>query len=729
MAKRIICLLAILFCLISGVSAERPKVGLVLAGGGAKGFAHIGVLKVLEDNGIHIDYIAGTSMGGIVGALSAYGYSAREIEKEVKDINWAGLFLDSKNRDFMSYSNKTADDKYFLTVGFDRKGIKNPPGIISGQKIQNMFYHLVGPCSNSDNFDDLPTPFRCVATDILTGKEVVLKDGSLADAMRSTMSIPGVFTPVQRGEYLLVDGMVVNNLPVDVARDMGADIIIAVNLSNNQITAEELRGPVGVANQMLNLYIYDQQQEQLENADFVITPELGEYDSTSYFNFTEIERLGEQAAREMIPAIKAAVGPENISNIPKIGVIKKKPVVIDRIEVPELERYERSIFVKKLEAFKDQPLDIDKLNSLIQDFHSSGLYESIHYYVEQEGGQNVLKMEVEPVKRGPHYFRAGIFYELNTNVDEDYILNFLLGLEFNNLLVEGDRLENEFEVFSGITADTRYFVPFLDYFFLRPEVKVHYEPNDEENLDFESWGEVDQAKKEFSVASSISLGTFNRMFGEVSVGFMNEYIYRKYDIGYNTLDFDGVINSFFFHSLMDSINSVVLPEHGTFHESTVKYSNTAFGSEDTYLKAKITFWQYFNFLKRNSIGAKVLAGMDFGTDLPLYDMEWFTYVNAFPGYSNKEVVAPNIMSGILDYKFFLCHLPVGTRQSRFLITLRGGYGVAYEDFDIFQGKDYEKFYGLGFGIGITNIPLPIQFEVSVNDDKRWMVHISAGNKF
>ena len=146
MVKKIICLFTILFCLASGISADdRPKVGLVLAGGGALGFAHIGVLKVLEDNGIHIDYIAGTSMGGIIGALSAYGYSAREIEKEVSGISWPELFFDSKNRDYMSYSNKTASAKYFMTLGFDRHGLKNSPGIITGQKIHNKFNELVGP--------------------------------------------------------------------------------------------------------------------------------------------------------------------------------------------------------------------------------------------------------------------------------------------------------------------------------------------------------------------------------------------------------------------------------------------------------------------------------------------------------------------------------------------------------------------------------------------------------
>ncbi|MBO7048907.1 MAG: patatin-like phospholipase family protein [Spirochaetia bacterium] len=732
MVKKIVCILSILFCLTSGISAERPKVGLVLAGGGAKGFAHIGVLKVLEDNGIHVDYIAGTSMGGIVGALSAYGYSAREIEKVVKEIDWASLFIDGRERDYMSYSNKTADAKYFMTVGFDRKGMKNAPGVISGQKIQNKFYELVGPCSNSDNFDDLPTPFRCVATDILTGKEVVLKDGSLADAMRSTMSIPGIFTPVEKGEYLLVDGGVVNNLPVDVMKDMGADIIIAVNLSQNEVSRDTLRGPVLIANQMLNLFIYDQQQEQLKMADIVISPDLGgKYDSTSYFSFTEIEQCGEKAARAMLPAVKAAVGPENISNIPKIGVMRKEPVVIDRIEVPEeLESYERSIFMKKLGVFSGKPLDIDELNHIVQDFHSSGQYESIRYYVDQVDGENVLAMEVEPSKKGPHFFRLGLFYDMNTNVHENYIFNVLLGLEFNDLLIEGDTFENEVDLFTGIAARSSYFIPFLDYYFIRPEVKFYYLPDQEENFGIGFDGDVDAERTEMRVASSLSIGTFNRMFGEISAGFMNEYIYYDYEVtNFFDDDFRGIVNSVFLKSRMDNINSVVLPERGNFLELMLKYSDRHMGSEDTYLKGKISFWQYFQFLERISLGGKVFAGMDFGTDLPFYDMEWFTYVNAFPGYTNYELQAPNIVAGVLDFKLKLCDLGIGSTKSRVLLTFRGGYASLYEDFNLFQGKKTYDIYGFGIGLGLSNSKIPIWLEGAWNDDRRFTLHISAGNKF
>ena len=732
MARKIICLFMILFCLASGISAaeERPKVGLVLAGGGALGFAHIGVLKVLEDNGIHVDYIAGTSMGGIIGALAAYGYSAREIEKEVSAIQWTNLFFDDKSRDYMSYSNKTASAKYFMTLGFDRHGIKNSPGIITGQKIQDKFNQLVGPCSRKDKFDDLPIPYRAVATDILTGDKVVLESGSLVDAMRSTMSIPGVFTPVEREGRILVDGMVADNLPVDVARDMGADIIIAVTLSHNQATREELKGPSGVANQMLNIYIYDQVNAQLKDADIIIAPELINYTSTSYFKMKEIVALGEEAARKAMPQIKEQVGPENISSIPKIGVMKKKPVIIDQIEVSNIDSYDRSMLIKKLEVFKGELADIDKINKVVEDFHASGQYESIRYYIDTVEDQNILSMRVEPSKKGPHFFRLGLFYEVNTNVHENYIFNLLLGLEFNDLLVEGDSLENEYEIFSGISATTRYFVPFLDYFFIRPEVKFNYYPDKDESLDL-GIESTNANRTEMTVASSLSLGTFNRTFGEMSVGFMNEYLYYDYKITdlYYEEDFKGFINSIFFKSRMDNINSVVLPEKGNFLELMLKYSDKHMGSEDTYFKAKASFWQYFQFLERNSIGAKLFAGMDFATDLPFYEMKWFTYVNAFPGYTNDELLAPNILGFVADYKFKICEVGFGATRTRVLLTLRGGWATSYEDYNLFQGKKTYDIYGFGVGVGLSNAKIPIWMEAGWNDNKRFTFHISAGNKF
>ena len=286
------------------------------------------------------------------------------------------------------------------------------------------------------------------------------------------------------------------------------------------------------------------------------------------------------------------------------------------------------------------------------------------------------------------------------------------------------------ELFSGIAADTRYFIPFLDYFFIRPEVDFYYLPDRDENFSIGMGEDIEAERTELRVASSLSLGTFNRMFGEISVGFMNEYIYYDYDvINYGEDDFKGVVNSVFFKSRMDNINSVVLPEKGNFFELMLKYSDKHIGSEDTYLKGKVTFWQYFQFLDRISLGGKVFAGMDFATDVPFYDMEWFKYVNAFPGYTNYELQSPNILGGVLDFKLKMCDIGIGAYKSRVLLTFRGGYAALYEDFNLFEGKKRYDIYGFGVGLGLSNPRIPIWMEAGWNDDQRFTLHISAGNKF
>ena len=180
---------------------------------------------------------------------------------------------------------------------------------------------------------------------------------------------------------------------------------------------------------------------------------------------------------------------------------------------------------------------------------------------------------------------------------------------------------------------------------------------------------------------------------------------------------------------MDNINSVVLPEHGTFLELMFKYSNEIFGSEDTYMKIKFTFWQYFQFLRKSSFGFKVFTGMDFATDLPYYDRSFLSYVNAFPGYSNNEFSSRNIIGGVADYKLNIFNLNLGGKREKLFLILRGGVAASYEDFDLFTGGDRDLIYGGGIGLGLNLPHCPIVLEASMNDNRRIMMHLSAGNKF
>ncbi|HOX86478.1 MAG TPA: patatin-like phospholipase family protein [bacterium] len=284
---------------------NRPTVGLVLSGGGAKGFAHVGVIKTLDSLQIPIDYIAGTSMGGIIGALHAVGYSGVELEKIAHQTDWLEIFSDMPSRRTMPFLQKRDVGRY--QVEFGLQGLLPQPrsGLIFGQKIALLFNSLTFPFERTNRFDDLPIPFRCVAVDLVTGNEVVLDSGSLALAMRATMSIPTVFSPVEWGDSLLVDGGLLNNLPVDVIKAMGADIVIAVDVASDLKPREKLNSGFVVLQQTLAIFDRIRWAQNRDQSDLYIHPDLADF-TVADFNAEKIERmmkLGEEAAQSKIPEL------------------------------------------------------------------------------------------------------------------------------------------------------------------------------------------------------------------------------------------------------------------------------------------------------------------------------------------------------------------------------------------------------------------------------------------
>ncbi|MBN1894063.1 patatin-like phospholipase family protein, partial [bacterium] len=245
-------LLCLLLCLplqAQPREQDRPKIGLVLSGGGARGFAHIAVLKMLDSLEIPVDYITGTSMGGIAGALYAIGYSGVELERLSFRTDWIEIFTDQSPRHLMPFFQKRETGRYQVEFGISGLLPNAPSGLIYGQKVSLLFSGLTFPYERVDDFDRLPCPFRCVAVDLVTGNPVVLGSGSLSKAMRATMAIPTIFSPVEYGASLLIDGGVLNNLPVDVVRSMGAGIVIAVDVGPTLLARKELNTAFDVLEQ------------------------------------------------------------------------------------------------------------------------------------------------------------------------------------------------------------------------------------------------------------------------------------------------------------------------------------------------------------------------------------------------------------------------------------------------------------------------------------------------
>ena len=262
---------------------QRKKVGLVLSGGGAKGMAHIGVLKIIEEVGIPVDYVVGTSMGSIIGGLYAIGYTPEQMDSMVRHQDWSFLLSDRILRKDMNMMEREADEKYVISVPFSKTAIQNVTGgLIKGQNIANLFSELTLGYHDSINFSKLPIPYACVSENIVKGEEYVFHDGVLSTAMRASMAIPGVFTPVRLDSLVLVDGGVVNNYPVDVAKKMGADIIIGVDVQSTLKSANELDNAGTILGQLIDLMGQDKYKQNLKQTDVYIKVNVKGYSAASF---------------------------------------------------------------------------------------------------------------------------------------------------------------------------------------------------------------------------------------------------------------------------------------------------------------------------------------------------------------------------------------------------------------------------------------------------------------
>src|SRR5277367_5187154 len=371
---------------VSPAAEVRPRICLVLSGGGARGMAHIGVLKVLEESKIPIDCIAGTSMGAVVGGLYASGMTAAQIEATMRSVDWQEAFRDAPPRRDLAFRRKQ-DDRNFLVrlpLGLKHGKILLPKGFIQGQKLQETLRQLTLPFSNSTDFDSLPTPFRAVATDLLTGNAVLMDKGDLAIAMRASMSAPGVFAPVELNGELLVDGGLAENLPINVARAMHPDILIVSDVSFPLQSRDQLDSALSISNQMLAILVRkdtDRQRASLGAKDILIEPVLGATTATNFSTPGEFIARGETAARQALAKLSAyGVGDAAYRDYLARRAAREPglpPIKFVRVD-EQSKRYEKTIMAE-MAPLVGKPLDFDDVGKRITELYGLGNFETLDY--------------------------------------------------------------------------------------------------------------------------------------------------------------------------------------------------------------------------------------------------------------------------------------------------------------------------------------------------------------
>ncbi|HXP00727.1 MAG TPA: patatin-like phospholipase family protein [Luteibacter sp.] len=406
-----------LACRIRPVVPEnRPRIGLVLGGGGARGIAHIAVLRKLEQLHIPVDCIAGTSMGALVGALYASGMSVDDIEKLVLSLDWDRLFNDSLDRRDRSYRRKTDDTLVVSSpgIGIGPKGIVVTSGLLAGERILLLFEKMVEPVGTIEDFDDLPIPYRAVAADINTGEALVIGEGDLALAMRASMSIPGVFPPVRIGDHVVVDGGVARNIPIDVARKLGADIVIAVDVGTPLGTVTPQSNVLAITGQVTGLLTVRNTQEQLATLterDVLISPPLGNKVGTSSFTKgKEALAIGKEGADTAGPALSRLTVSDDAyaQNVSMRHGRQSPPPVIQFVRLDNRSRYRDSFLTSRIDIPVGQPFDAQRAENSLYRVYGLNTLSQVTYELVKENGQDGVIVHVNEKLQGPNYLEAGL---------------------------------------------------------------------------------------------------------------------------------------------------------------------------------------------------------------------------------------------------------------------------------------------------------------------------------
>jgi len=703
---------------------ERKKVGVVLGGGGAKGVSHIGVLKVLEEAGIPIDYIAGTSMGAIVGGLYAIGYNAAEIDSMVREQDWSMLLSDRVNRDSQSFPEKENAERYIVSLPFGReKKDRVISGVIRGQNLQNLFSNLTIGYHDSVDFSTFPIPFACVALDIVDGKEYVFKNGSLPQAMRASMAIPAVFTPVRLDSMVLVDGGLSNNYPADVARQMGADIIIGVDLGTSDLKLlDGLNTSGDVVGQIIALYGYDKYVDNKECTDVLIRPNMVPYHSAS-FSTTAIDSLidrGERAARECwdsLMFLKEKIGvvdlkTEELAKLPATyPMLSSDTFYIRHIAFEGIDPRDEKWLKKigKLQAGKQMTLK--ELQDAMSIIIGTNAYSDVSYKLTGDKEQDLVFTVQE---RSISSLNGGLRF------DSEEVVGVLLNatLDFRR------QLRSKFSL-TGRVGKKSYVG--LDYTMGRSPLR-HF------NLSYRfTYNDINIYNKGDKVVNT----TYRHHFSELGYSDMNWLSFRfKLGLRYEYFDYstflftedhhnykvepEGFV-SYFAEAHLETLDRRYFPNKGVslqakyslYTDDFLKYKgHTPFSAVEADFISVIALNSHLSLLP--SIYGRVLIGSS-----PAYP-----YLNAIGGeYREKYLPQQLPFAGINNVEFFNNSVVItrlNFRQriaGRHYVSLIGNYGVHHHDFfNLFDGNHV---WGGSLGYGYNSIagPLSATLGMSTRSDK------------
>ena len=634
---------------------KRPKICLVLSGGGARGAAHVGVLKVLEEYRVPIDCVVGTSMGSLVGAAYATGMTVPEMDTIIGSISTQLLFKEKPPRQELTMRRKQDDNSILFTpeIGIADGQLKAGKGLVSGVQLETVLRQL-SKAKGYFKFDDLPIPYRAVATNLVTGKAVVFSEGELAQVMRASMSVPGAVAPAVLDDMLLVDGMLTSNLPVQTARAMGADIIIAVNVGTPLLKREQITGILGVSSQMLSILTEQNVQESLAtltpNDILIDASDLGDYTTGDFDALPQIAPLGEAATRRMSERLKAlSIPPDEyiaLRQHQQAIAVPDNPS-IDEIRFVKLHRVNPIAAQAVMNTKVGEPVDQKTLDADMRRIYGTGDFEHVNYRFLEEPGKRVLAVEAVEKSWGPDYLRFGL--GLSSDFTGDAYFNLLASYRQTWLNSLGAEWRNDIQFGRTTRLATEFYQPLeaRSYFFVAPNASYERRST---NL-----YQGDHHIASYDITNSllgVDLGSQFYRYGELRLGVVYGVLNPTLDTGPEALS-PGQSSvkqgAYTLRLLFDQLDNASFARAGWRAGLKIYDSSQSLGADQAYKKWDIDGSYAISFGEHTfNIGGK--AGDKIGNDpLPRYDQfQWGGFLQQ-SGYATGQLVGENLKFGRLIY--------------------------------------------------------------------------------
>ena len=609
-----------------------PKIGLALSGGGAKGLAHIGVLKVLEQEGIKVDMISGTSMGSIVGGLYAIGYSAAEIEKIMHGMNWDELLADNISRQSISIEEKEEDGRYVAEFKVKKGKVQLPKGMINGQKMMSSLSHLTWSAHAISDYNKLPIPFCAVATDIVTGKAYTIRHGFLPEAIRASMAIPTALTPIEIDGHLLVDGMLCRNFPVSDVKDMGATIIIGSDVGAPLYKKEQIVSMVQVLDQASSFNGAASTIEQQKLCDVLITHDLRNYTSSSFSDADSLVKIGEASARKMLPELKKIARLQNKQKKTEQAAahpMELHSFYIDHITIEGLEKVSHNVVLSNLQIKEHSWVGLKDIESGIGRIYGSRYFESVTYKVNYENDHFILVIKVKEQELSRFKFAI--------NYDSDLKASVLLNYTMRNLLGEGSKISLDVKLgeYPMVKASYSFFTRW------KPAIgfKTTIMGNTLEAFSYDSKGILaGDYRYRHLYHDIIAQAPLSNSFA-LSIGIRNEYGDGNSRIVKTDTTVLGIgFYSTFLHAVYDNLDRAVYPTEGKLFDFSLRwivnsYSSKLFTLKETYPIALLKYSAYVPITPSSTLSFGLHAGSVFA-GIPHVSHYFFLGGNGNPYESN-----------------------------------------------------------------------------------------------